>query len=310
MSLIVPPYGPLDASIVFIGEAPGMNEVRVGRPFVGDAGKQLRNDCISQKISLSECYLTNVVKERPIDNDIKRFINLQNKYPKTTEKYDEYEEKLYDELVSLQGVKVLVPLGNVPLYAITRKRKITNWRGSVLEQSIRGRTFKVVPTLHPASLLPGRGKYVMRYPVRHDLGRIKYNSTFSGIRRDTRRLTLEPTYRVAKDYLQDVKLGEKVYFDIEIYNQEVSCISFQSPNGRAICIPFITEGRNYFSVQEEVSIWREISEILGNKKIMKVAQNSAFDADFLFMKYGIVTEPLGDTLVAHSILYPELPISL
>ena len=62
MTLIVPPYGPPDAKIAFIGEAPGINEVKYGRPFVGDAGRQLKDDCIASKISLSECWLTNVVK--------------------------------------------------------------------------------------------------------------------------------------------------------------------------------------------------------------------------------------------------------
>ena len=314
MTIIVPAYGPIDASIVFIGEAPGRDEVEYGRPFVGASGKLLRVICTSAGISLSECYLTNVIKEKPPSNNIKKFIDLTKKTPVITPEYTAYEDSLYKELLSLESVKVLVPVGNTALYATTRKfgkgNGITAWRGSILTTTIRGKEFKVVPTLHPAALLPGRGNYTMRYPVIHDLTRIKYQSEFSGIRGEKSRLIIEPTYLQVCHHLGMLRAQKRVYFDIEIYNQEVSCISFACKGYDSISIPFITEGRNYFTAEDETTIGKYIGGILEAEKIMKVAQNSAFDADFLFSKYGIATLPLGDTMIQHSILYPDLPRSL
>lgn len=315
MPSIVGPWGPPDAKIAIIGEAPGINEIREGRPFVGEAGQQLRRSTIDAGISLSECYLTNVIKERPIDNNIKLFIDLSRKYPQPTEAYKKYEQALYEELLLLEEVNVLVPVGNVPLYAITRKHGkksgILKWRGSIIETSILGRTFKVIPTIHPAALLPGRGKYIWRYPVRNDFVRVLNESRYPEVRDLNNVMVIGPTFEQSMDYLQDLLDYQSiVMFDIETYNLEISCISFSKQSHEGICIPFIEESHNYFTIEQEMLLWKKIGELLQDESILKIAQNTAFDTSTIFEKYGIVSRPLGDTMVQHSILYPELPRGL
>lgn len=60
--------GSLDAAIMFIGEAPGAQEARTGRPFVGASGRVL--DELLEGIGLrrEDVYITNVVKDRPPEN--------------------------------------------------------------------------------------------------------------------------------------------------------------------------------------------------------------------------------------------------
>ncbi|MEK9183760.1 MAG: uracil-DNA glycosylase, partial [Patescibacteria group bacterium] len=53
------------AKIMFIGEAPGKNEAKTGRPFCGAAGKILDELLVSVKILRSDVYITNIVKDRP-----------------------------------------------------------------------------------------------------------------------------------------------------------------------------------------------------------------------------------------------------
>ncbi len=60
--------GNLDAKVVFIGEAPGANEDRIGKPFVGAAGKFLDEMLASIQFSRSDVYITNIVKYRPPGN--------------------------------------------------------------------------------------------------------------------------------------------------------------------------------------------------------------------------------------------------
>ncbi|MFQ6095626.1 MAG: uracil-DNA glycosylase family protein, partial [Candidatus Bathyarchaeia archaeon] len=64
----VPGEGSLDASIVFIGEAPGYWEDVKGRPFVGAAGKLLDEMLSKAGFSRSEVYITNILKCRPPRN--------------------------------------------------------------------------------------------------------------------------------------------------------------------------------------------------------------------------------------------------
>jgi uracil-DNA glycosylase family 4 len=53
------------AKIMFVGEAPGRNEAKTGRPFVGAAGKILDELLVSAGIERKDVYITNIVKDRP-----------------------------------------------------------------------------------------------------------------------------------------------------------------------------------------------------------------------------------------------------
>ena len=60
--------GSHDAKIMFVGEAPGRNEAKTGRPFCGAAGKILDELLASVNIPRSDVYITNIVKDRPQEN--------------------------------------------------------------------------------------------------------------------------------------------------------------------------------------------------------------------------------------------------
>lgn len=64
----VPGEGPQDATIVFIGEAPGWHEDQQGRPFVGQAGKFLEELLASIGLKREQVYICNIIKCRPPEN--------------------------------------------------------------------------------------------------------------------------------------------------------------------------------------------------------------------------------------------------
>jgi uracil-DNA glycosylase family 4 len=64
----VPGEGPEDADMMLIGEGPGFHEDRLGRPFVGAAGKFLEELLGSIGLTREDVYITNVVKCRPPGN--------------------------------------------------------------------------------------------------------------------------------------------------------------------------------------------------------------------------------------------------
>src|SRR5437588_1568777 len=64
----VPGEGNPQASILFIGEGPGFNEDKQGRPFVGPAGQFLDELLASIDLKRSDVFITNVVKCRPPNN--------------------------------------------------------------------------------------------------------------------------------------------------------------------------------------------------------------------------------------------------
>jgi DNA polymerase len=67
-TLAVPGEGSPDTEVVFVGEGPGFNEDRQGRPFVGRAGDLLTKFLGTLEWQRDQVFITNVVKCRPPDN--------------------------------------------------------------------------------------------------------------------------------------------------------------------------------------------------------------------------------------------------
>ncbi|KKK78364.1 hypothetical protein LCGC14_2844290, partial [marine sediment metagenome] len=133
IKILVPPEGPLSAKIAFIGEAPGEVEERYGRPFMPNApaGGLFDELLRTAGINRIDCYITNVIKERPPNNDIKKFIDTTRATPIISPIGQEYIEKLYKELDKVNA-NVFVPLGNVAMFVLTGNKDILKRRGSVL----------------------------------------------------------------------------------------------------------------------------------------------------------------------------------
>lgn len=64
----VPGVGPLSARIALVGEAPGAQEDKQGKPFVGPAGQELDRVLDLNLLRRDRIYVTNVVKFRPPNN--------------------------------------------------------------------------------------------------------------------------------------------------------------------------------------------------------------------------------------------------
>jgi DNA polymerase len=65
---LVPGHGPPGSPVLVIGEAPGEQEERTGRPFTGPSGQLLQEIFKSAGISWPLCYVTNVIPWRPPGN--------------------------------------------------------------------------------------------------------------------------------------------------------------------------------------------------------------------------------------------------
>lgn len=302
MSRIVKQEGPPEAKIVFVGEAPGSQEERIGRPFVGPSGIFFDECLRTAGINRRECYITNVVKVKPPNNDISYYIDLSKAIPKITSEGQKWLDEFHNEIKYLFP-NVIVPLGNVPLWALTGLKMITKRRGSIL-QSDGG--VKVIPTIHPAAALR---EYMYKYAIIGDLRRIKKESEFPEIILKDYQLITAPTYSEVMSHLMSIMGQKRCTLDIETLGKEISCIGIGHPF-KTMSIPFCSEEGPYFTEQEEADIWGLIAEICQDRSILKVGQNLAFDSTFLFMKYGIIVSPIDDCMVAQGILAPDLPKGL
>ena len=97
-----------------------------------------------------------------------------------------------------------------------------------------------------------------------------------------------------------------VSVDIETLNGAVFCIGFAPNADTAMCVNFDNR-----TLEEEVQLWRLCTELLIDTSVTKLGQNFIFDMWFLAFKHNcFVAGPIEDTMVAHHIVYPDLPKGL
>lgn len=134
----VPGEGDPHARLVFIGEGPGADEDRQGRPFVGAAGQLLDKMILAMQLKREEVYITNIVKCRP----------PRNRAPMPEEAaacigYLEHQIRMIKP-------EVIVLLGATAAhFLLKREEGIMRLRGRWLEYQ----GIPVMPTFHPAFLL-------------------------------------------------------------------------------------------------------------------------------------------------------------
>jgi len=300
-SAIVPPEGPLDCKIAFVGEAPGAKEQAVLRPFIGPAGMELNKLLHSVGIVRSSCYITNVIKEQPKNNDITQFINVRKNF--VTDAAKDYISHLKRELTECSA-NIIVALGNTALWALSGNYGVEKWRGSIIESTlVEGR--KMLATFHPRAVIGPTGVYLWKHLISFDLGRAVRESEFPDIRHPAMHLQVRPSFEEAIAYLEECSQNVIVDVDIETLRNEVSCISFSYSNSSSISIPFTAESGDYWQPDQEVEIFRKIAEVLENPNIIKRGQNFLFDMFFLWRRHGIRTANIIDTMVAQAILFPD-----
>ena len=132
-----------EAEVMLIGEAPGADEDRQGKPFVGQSGQLLRKIFESVGLSLDKIYISNVLPWRPPGN--------RQPTPAEIEMFRPFLKK-HIELIK---PKCLMLIGGTACKALLNTREgITKIRGKWLELDAgNGNVPKAMATYHPAYLL-------------------------------------------------------------------------------------------------------------------------------------------------------------
>jgi uracil-DNA glycosylase family 4 len=138
---LVPGEGNPDAAVVVVGEAPGANEDKQGRPFVGQAGKMLAALLEHAGLVREDVFITNVVKGRPPGNRDPRPAEVAHSWP-----------WLEAQLAVIEP-QLVVPLGRHALRRFAPECKIGEVHGQAVEAGGR----RLFPLYHPAAALHNRG---------------------------------------------------------------------------------------------------------------------------------------------------------
>lgn len=149
----VPGEGPDQAAIMLIGEAPGFNEDRSGRPFVGAAGQFLNELLASINMAREQVYIANVIKCRPPGN----------REPQPNE--IEACRPFLDRQIELIKPQVVITLGRFSMARYFAGEKISDIHGKA--RKIGGVLY--YPMYHPAAALH---QPALRQTVMEDMKKI------------------------------------------------------------------------------------------------------------------------------------------
>lgn len=326
--------GPQPADVLIVGEAPGSDEIRKGEPFVGKSGQELTRMLHEAGLIRTACRIVNVTSYRPPGNDISHFFPsakaaagipnaklINGRY--CTPEIAAGLMKLKAEIARTKP-KVIIPLGDTALWALTGLSGIGSWRGSVLRHSESGAT--IVPTYHPAGVLR---MWSWRFIAVNDLRRAAHYTTAAYPERELK-LNAEPTYVEVISTLKRLMLeldtswgtekilavGEgtrlRVAVDIETRANHIDCIGIAWSATDAMCIPLcrMADTSSYWTLDEEADILRHLRHFLLHPQVDVVGQNFLYDAMYFARYYGWYPTPYLDTMIAHAVAFPGIPKSL
>jgi DNA polymerase len=140
--------GAQHAEVMFVGEQPGDQEDRQGKPFVGPAGRVLDEALVAAGIDRDTTYVTNAVKHFKWEARGKRRIHQKPNWAEMTACRPWLEAEL--EVVH---PRVLVLLGATAAQTLLgRQFRVTQFRGQLVESALAE---NVTATVHPSSILRG-----------------------------------------------------------------------------------------------------------------------------------------------------------
>jgi DNA polymerase I-like protein with 3'-5' exonuclease and polymerase domains/uracil-DNA glycosylase len=334
---VVPPETRAGAWIAAVGEAPGEQEEKLGRPFVGPSGAEFDRSINVAGLRRNDFHISNALLCRPPNNDLRRLltkINKANREETSKARGEKRSARLTKSPIECCNPRLrqeiapfsnFVTLGGVGTRAVTGHQggSILALRGGMMElDRVPGDpssgSIKVMPTIHPAFVLrQQRWAHVFR----SDLA--KASRWFRGVTNwKPPAITYNPGPETLRRFLSD---RSKVYtFDIETDGIEcltahIRCIAIGTPDD-VMVIGFRSNDRpkdqeglflDFYGELEGFTIGVVLGDFFSDPHIVKASHNGGYyDTLVLRKQMGVDPKPNLDTMILHRNVESELPHSL
>ena len=291
------PYGNFKKEIMVIGEAPGEDEDRRGKPWQGKMGRVLQRKYKELGIDLfDDCISLNAVNCRPTDkkgaNRTPTDREIACCFPKVIQAIKKYQPK------------VIILQGGVPTQSlIGRKWKgdfggIMKWRGWAIPD--REYNAWICPTFHPSFIERQDGESEADVIWTQDLKNAfeKVDSIFPNLKNEEEAVIITDDF---EGVMAEMNRPGAMAFDIETTGlkpydtkkHKILTISFCNELDKAYATPFPTKKKHL----------RLLKELLENPKVGKVAANMKYEDNWMNVLHGINVYPWEfDTMLAAHII--------
>lgn len=161
--------GSADAEIMIVGEAPGANEEKEGKPFVGRAGKLLTATLETLGWKRSDFYVSNIVKYRPQDQNGKTLTPSDREIA--------IFRPALEKEIAVVDPKLIVVLGRISMMGLgiegtmsANHGRVIDWNNSPTPNGSGRASRKVLVVYHPAAILRNNN---LEPIFREDLSKIR-----------------------------------------------------------------------------------------------------------------------------------------
>lgn len=271
VGVFVPTWGPDQAKLAFVGEAPGVQEAKAGIPFTGPSGRLLKVVAKNFGIDMEKVVLTNACLCRPPDNATPPQSAVAACKPRL------------DEELRQRGIERVVALGATAAQDLLgTKTAISKLRIGMDKTTDKGYT--VLATYHPAAAL----RVPDYFPsLVHDIGKLVQPP----------RTWTEPAWRSYEDpeqaraVLRELRtsklVGEYLALDIECDIDKDT--GFDHPNHYGmLCVGLAYAGDRVVVIGEtalkDEEVLDELADLMSEKKI--ICHNGKFDLAGLYQLVG------------------------
>lgn len=272
-----------------VGEHPTIAEAALGKPFEGGAGQMLSHMLSRAGISMSQCFMTNVVHSPAPEG------KFENMYKKANLlKYIAGVQRLK---FNIQEIKpnLIIGLGNGPLLALAGKKGIDKHRGSIYDSTLVPGTKVICTYSHGFVMKVWQAKAVIEI----DLTRCAGDAEFPELRLPVREHHLNPAAPIALRIAGEMLRAEWLAVDIECGFDE------KTNTWHLVCVGFSDHAGRSLVLQWAGNLNKHIIKNLVESPIKKVYQNGMFDVSVM-RENGLDPKNFAwDTMFAHHCIMPE-----
>jgi DNA polymerase I-like protein with 3'-5' exonuclease and polymerase domains/uracil-DNA glycosylase len=318
--------GGLTDAIAIIGEAPGEEEEKQGRPFIGRSGQELDKSLRAAGIRRRDTLVSNAILCRPLNNKLKVLLTSINKKnqealkaakdagekppPLVPSPLDCCRPRLEAEIERFQN---FITLGGTATKAVTgSEASIMAIRGGLMTLEATATTPKryVMPTVHPAFVLR---QMRWAHVFRNDLA--KANRWFKG---EADWVPPNVVYHPTPDVLRQFLSRDEIFVvdletdGIEPLTAKIRCVGIGTATDVMVCGFLGKDGfTKFYAPAVEVAVKQVICEFLVHPKKPKAGHNfGSYDRTVLEQQWGVTPTPVIDTILIHRNVESELSHSL
>lgn len=285
--------------VLILGGILSANDVATGRIFGSPSGVMLRKYCAA--VGLDKVRFENVVEHNCRESEL--YYDKNKTLP--TQKLDDWYKDVR-ERIKLIKPKLIIPLGNVALKAITDYTEVSAVHCYIIRDII-DLPCPVLPCYHPSTVFAQRAN---AYWIKFALDKARH--VLDGKTEKPYKTIHNNNFKEAVDFLEKgLQNSTEVCIDIEtIKNKNIfTAIGFSFDGDKALSVSRI--GEDKLGEEQWAKIIDLTKQLMESKTIMKIGQNFAFDAAMLWKVYSIGLEgPVWDTMHANNTIYCDLKKSL